>query len=100
MNRSISHTEDSPSLNESSTTHPDEYQRQDSHNVSETGSSIDQTSVKSPVVSRGVGASIFGGAKPVDTTAREMEIERKLNELKMAENETGEEEHEKVSSSR
>ncbi|CAF0896396.1 unnamed protein product [Adineta ricciae] len=100
MNRSISHTEDTPSLNESSTTHPDDYQRQDSHNVSETGSSIDQAAVKSPVASRGVGASIFGGAKPVDTTARELEIERKLNELKMVENETGEEEHEKISSSR
>ncbi|UJR13436.1 hypothetical protein I4U23_000450 [Adineta vaga] len=30
MNRSLSHTEDSPSLNESSTTHPDEYQHQES----------------------------------------------------------------------
>ena len=37
-------------------------------------------------------ASIFGGAKPVDTTAREKEIEQKLNKLSVG----GEEEGEKL----
>ena len=38
--------------------------------------------------SRGAGASIFGGARPVDTTAKELEIERKLNETKISNTET------------
>ena len=35
-------------------------------------------------------ASIFGGAKPVDTTAREKEIEQKLNKLSVGGEEEGE----------
>jgi hypothetical protein len=36
--------------------------------------------------SRGAGASIFGGAKPVDTAAKELEIERKLLETQISGN--------------
>jgi len=50
--------------------------------------------------SRGAGASIFGGAKPVDTTAREREIEEKLKELQVTTGETTSENEEKPSSSR
>lgn len=45
--------------------------------------------------SRGATASIFGGAKPVDTTARELEIEKKLRELSTANAETSGETEEK-----
>ncbi|CAF3960278.1 unnamed protein product [Adineta steineri] len=94
---SLSNTENSPSMNDSN---PDEYQQQGSHEPSEAGSSIEQSTVKPLAPSRGAGASIFGGAKPVDTAAKELEIERKLKELQLANSETGEEHTEKVSTSR
>jgi hypothetical protein len=52
------------------------------------------------VPSRGAGASIFGGAKPVDTAAKELEIERKIKELQLANSETGEDQNDKGTSSR
>ena len=48
--------------------------------------------------SRGAGASIFGGAKPVDTAARELEIEKKLNELQIPANDKPEGDNEEKSS--
>jgi hypothetical protein len=81
---SVLNTEDSPSSTpnvsnqrtEDSFTseNRDEYQHQESTDKS------DEQSTTKP--SRGAGASIFGGAKPVDTAARELEIEKKLKELK------------------
>lgn len=48
--------------------------------------------------SRGAGSSIFGGAKPVDTTARELEIEKKMKDLQVTNEvpQQQEEEEEKV----
>jgi hypothetical protein len=97
---SISNTEDSPSNNENFTNNSDEYQQQESHDTSDVGSSVEQSIVKPLAPSRGAGASIFGGAKPVDTAARELEIERKLKELQVAGGETGEDQEDKGLSSR
>ena len=97
---SISNTEDSPSMNENLSNHANEYHRQESHDLSDVGSSVEQSTVKPLAPSRGAGASIFGGAKPVDTAAKELEIERKLKELQLANNETGGDQEEKGSSSR
>jgi hypothetical protein len=77
-------------MNDHSTNNPDEYQRLESRGTSDAGSSIGPSSVRPLAPSRGAGASIFGGAKPVDTAAKELEIERKLKELQMANSETGE----------
>jgi len=97
---SISHTDDSPNINENSTNNPDEYPQQESHETSDAGSSIGPSIVKPLAPSRGAGASIFGGAKPVNTAAKELEIEKKLKELQLANHETGEDQNEKGSSSR
>jgi len=76
----------------------DEYQQQDSNEkTSGVNISDEQPTVKP---SRGAGASIFGGAKPVDTAARELEIEKKLKELQVTPNETVDDNEEKKSSSR
>jgi len=97
----LSNTEDSPSMNDNSTNNPDEYQRLESRGTSDAGSSVGPSSVRPLAPSRGAGASIFGGAKPVDTAAKELEIERKLKELQMANSETGEDQQsEKGTSSR
>jgi len=96
----LSNTEDSPSMNDHSTNNPDEYQRLESRGTSDAGSSVGQSSVRPLAPSRGAGASIFGGAKPVDTAAKELEIERKLKELQIANNETGDDNNERGSSSR
>jgi len=77
-NSSIPNTEESPNINDTSTNHPDEYQHQESHDTSDVGSSFEPSTVKPVAPSRGAGASIFGGAKPVDTAARELEIEKKI----------------------
>lgn len=50
--------------------------------------------------SRGAGASIFGGAKPVDTAARELEIEKKLLETQTSNNETSADNEERKPASR
>lgn len=50
----------------------------------EAGQDNEQSTVK---LSRGAGASIFGGAKPVDTAARELEIEKKLRETQLTSSE-------------
>jgi hypothetical protein len=50
--------------------------------------------------SRGAGASIFGGAKPVDTAARELEIEKKMQEFQIANSETSADNEEKRTSQR
>lgn len=50
--------------------------------------------------SRGAGASIFGGAKPVDTSARELEIEKKLRETQTTNDEPSADNEERKSSSR
>jgi hypothetical protein len=99
-NSSLSNTEDSPNINENSTNNPDEDHHQESHDTSDAGSSLEPSTVKPLAPSRGAGASIFGGAKPVDTAARELEIERKLKELQLANSETGDDQNEKVPPSR
>jgi hypothetical protein len=93
---SISNTDDSPNINENSMNNLDEHE---SHDTSDAGSSHESSTVKPLAPSRGAGASIFGGAKPVDTAARELEIERKLKELQIANSETGEDQNRKGSSS-
>jgi len=79
----------------------DESQQQELHDSndhpSHVGTSDEQSTVKP---SRGAGASIFGGAKPVDTMARELEIEKKLKERQMANCETTGDNEERGSSSR
>ncbi|CAF1269064.1 unnamed protein product [Adineta ricciae] len=70
------------SLNE----HRDDNEAQESRNSDDRVNTSDEQSTVKP--SRGAGASIFGGAKPVDTTAREREIEKKLKELEMTSSET------------
>ncbi|CAF4161957.1 unnamed protein product [Rotaria sp. Silwood2] len=98
---SISNIEESPSINEHLSNNPDEYQQQQqSNNTSEVGSSIEKSSVKQLAPSRGAGASIFGGAKPVDTAAKELEIQKKLEALQMANTDTGKDYYDKGSSSR
>lgn len=87
----------SPSINENQ----DEYQQQKSNDSTGDNSQIntfDEQSTAKP--SRGAGASIFGGAKPVDTAAREFEIERKLKEMELANRETAGENENKISSSK
>ena len=81
---SISNADDTTSLtntsgllHDSSHEHRDDVQQHDSN---------EDSSVAKP--SRGAGASIFGGAKPVDTAARELEIERKIKEMQIATAET------------
>jgi hypothetical protein len=91
------HPADDSSINENR----DEYQQQESgdsnDNPSRANTSDEQSTIKP---SRGAGASIFGGAKPVDTTARELEIEKKLKELQMANSETSGDNEEKAASSK
>ncbi len=99
-NSSLSNTEESPNINENSINNPDEYQHQESHDTSDAGSSVEPSIIKPLAPSRGAGPSIFGGAKPVDTAARELEIERKLQELKLANSETGDDQNEKLQPSR
>ena len=100
VHSSPSNVNESPNLHESSTSHPDEYQRQESHETSEAGSSVEPLNAKSSAPSRGAGASIFGGAKPVNTAAKELEIERKLQELQMANSESKDEQTERPVQSR
>lgn len=105
---SISHTD------ESSGTRPSERRAQDSsahenhrdddeHETRESNDSTSQAdgseeqSLGKP--SRGAGASIFGGARPVDTSTREKEIEKKLKELQLVAGETTGDGEEKSSSS-
>ncbi|CAF0745667.1 unnamed protein product [Rotaria sordida] len=95
-NKPTQQIEDS-SLNEN----PDENQEQESRdsndNTSRVNTSDEQSTVKP---ARGAGASIFGGAKPVDTTARELEIERKMKEFQMTASETSADNEDKGTSSR
>jgi hypothetical protein len=94
---SIPNTERSPSISDNN---PDEHQQRESRDTSDAGSSTEQFTVKPLTPSRGAGASIFGGAKPVDTTVRELEIERKLKELRMASDDIGGDNDERDGSSR
>ncbi len=94
---SIPNTDESSNINENSTNNLDEHESQE---TSDAGSSVEPPTIKPLAPSRGAGASIFGGAKPVDTAARELEIEKKLQELQMANSETGDDQSEKGSSSR
>ncbi|CAF4413611.1 unnamed protein product, partial [Rotaria magnacalcarata] len=64
--------------------HPDENEHQELRSPND--NATDEQSTFKP--SRGAGASIFGGAKPVDTTARELEIERKIKEQQLTSGET------------
>jgi hypothetical protein len=64
--------------------HHDENEHQESRSPND--NPTDEQSTFKP--SRGAGASIFGGAKPVDTTARELEIERKIKEQQLTSGET------------
>ena len=59
-----------------------------SHNEADAESGVALTANTS---ARRAGASIFGGAKPVDTTARELEIEKKIRDLQVTNEEQEEE---------
>lgn len=100
VHSSPSNVDESPNFHESSISHPDAYQRQESHDTSEAGSSLEPLNIKSSAPSRGAGASVFGGAKPVNTAAKELEIERKLQELQMANSESKDEQTERPVQSR
>jgi len=95
-NTSIHPTDDS-SINEDRDEHQQQESGDSNDNPSRANTSDEQSAVKP---SRGAGASIFGGAKPVDTTARELEIEKKLKELQMANSETSGDNEEKAASSK
>jgi hypothetical protein len=97
-NSSLSNTDESPNVNEYSTNNPDEHQ--ESYDTSDAGSSVEPSTVKPLAPSRGAGASIFGGAKPVDTAARELEIEKKLLETQTSNNETSADNEERKPASR
>lgn len=85
---SISNADETTSLtNTSGHLHDSSHEQRDDNQPQD--SNDDSASTKP---SRGAGASIFGGAKPVDTAARELEIERKMKEMQMATNETTNEE--------
>lgn len=73
-----------PDDSSSSLTNTTNQQNADSPN-NDPGQDNEQSTVKP---SRGAGASIFGGAKPVDTAARELEIEKKLRETNITSSET------------
>ncbi|CAF2859805.1 unnamed protein product [Rotaria sp. Silwood2] len=95
-NKSIQQTQDS-SINENT----DESQQQESQDSNENTSRVNTLDEQSTVKpTRGAGASIFGGAKPVDTTARELEIEKKMKELQMTTNETSVDNEDKGTASR
>ena len=75
--------------NSSSNDHPDDHEQQESHESNEDSSQANASDESTlPKPSRGAGASIFGGAKPVDTTAKELEIEKKLKESQVISSET------------
>ena len=79
----------------------DEHRREGSQDTNDDASQVKTSEDRSAIkLSRGAGASIFGGAKPVDTAAREFEIERKLQELQMSARDTFDENEDRVSSSR
>ncbi|UJR33901.1 hypothetical protein I4U23_021320 [Adineta vaga] len=92
-NRYTQQTQDS-SINE----HRDDNQHEESRNSNDQVNTPDEQSTVKP--SRGAGASIFGGAKPVDTTAREREIEKKLSEIQITSSETTGDSEEKTSSTK
>ena len=76
---SISNADETSSFtNTSGQLHDSPQEQRD--DVSAPDSTTDSSAAKP---SRGAGASIFGGAKPVDTAARELEIERKMKELQV-----------------
>lgn len=66
---------------------------QDSTNTENQDSREGEQSVQRPT--HGANASIFGGAKPVDTTAKEAEIEKKMKEASLANADASEETEEK-----
>ncbi|CAF0777719.1 unnamed protein product [Rotaria sp. Silwood1] len=95
-NKSIQQTQDL-SINENQDESEQQQSRDSNDNTSRANTSDEQSTAKP---SRGAGASIFGGAKPVDTTARELEIERKIKELQMTTTETSADNEDKGTSSR
>lgn len=94
----VSQAEDTPSSNKwtrrkqdsrSNEQQPDDHEQQETHQPNGENSAVnasDEPFVPKP--SRGAGASIFGGAKPVDTAAKELEIEKKLKESQVTSTET------------
>lgn len=99
---SISNADETGSLGNTSTgqlqdlshEHRDDTQHESNDDASRANPSEESAASKA---ARGVGASIFGGAKPVDTAAREAEIERKLKQMQMASNEGSRDEAEEKS---
>ena len=75
----------------------DEHEARELNDSTSQADGSDEQSTAKPA--RGAGASIFGGAKPVDTSTRELEIEKKLKELQMVAGETTGDSEEKPSSS-
>ena len=92
MSQALKQRNDNMSSNQSQ---PDSEHTDSVENTAGTG---DDSSITKQT--RGAGSSIFGGAKPVDTAAKEMEIERRLKELQMSTSETKDDEEEKSSAPR
>jgi hypothetical protein len=83
----VSHAEETSSSNKWTRRKQDS--RSDDHEPNGDNSAVNASDEPSaPKLSRGAGASIFGGAKPVDTTAKELEIEKKLKESQVTSTET------------
>lgn len=93
-----SNADESPSSTANTSRQADDSSLNEQRDSNDLASTTDeQSTVKS---ARGAGASIFGGAKPVDTTAREREIEKKLQELQVTATETTGDAEEKPAASR
>ena len=90
---SISSTDDSPAVREI-------LQIRGSKSASDSELMEEQSNVQPVTPSRGVGVSVFGNAKPVDTTAKELEIEKKLRELRVAPSEVDDDNDRRNSASR
>lgn len=85
---------DSPlSVDQTSPNNSDENQ----HNESDAGSRVELTTNKTVAPTRSANASIFGTAKPVDTAAKELEIEKKLRDMQVN---NDDQEEEKVQTSK
>ena len=94
----ISNADESPSSTANTSRQADDSSLNEQRDSNDLASTTDeQSTVKS---ARGAGASIFGGAKPVDTTAREREIEKKLQELQVTAPETTADTEEKPAAAR
>lgn len=94
---SMSHPDDLSVENASTNETSSDHQQDTTDSASRVNTTDEQPTAKP---SRGAGASIFGGAKPVDTLARELEIEKKMKELQMTGEKSEDTEEKPASSSR